>query len=631
MPKFTFRKQNWHSLLFCSRQFVVGVVLILPFLSAAQPSPPTGLTAEGYDSHIELTWDQNAEPNLTGYNIYRSENGGNFNLLKFVGKLEQSTIDFIGEHDRAFDYKITAKNSAGEESGFSGLVQAATFEMSDEELLTMVQQYTFRYFWDFAHPVSGMARERNSTSIVTTGGTGFGVMAILVGIERGFITHGEGVERLLKMVDFLQTAERFHGVFPHWMNGATGEVVPFSQFDNGGDLVETAFLVQGLLTARECLSGNSPEEIDLRDKITQIWETVEWNWYRKGVQNVLYWHWSPNFGWQINLPIRGFNEAQIIYVLAIASPTFPVPVNLYHDGWAGGNYSNGNTYYGYPLEVGPNKGGPLFFAHYSYLGFDPRFKKDSYANYFNRNVAHSLINRAYCIDNPENHEGYSGACWGLTASDDPWGYLAHEPTASRDNGTITPTAALSSMPYTPVQSMAALKHFYRNLGADLWGEYGFYDAFNQDQNWTASSYLAIDQGPIIDMIENYRTGLLWNCFMANPEITEALDNIGFVTDSTLITDINELVLDKAGLHIYPNPASGLLTIEATLSLPSEKVKLELMDLAGHKLKAVFLNQILENGKLGFQLDTANLDNGMYLLRLQTPQGTAIRKVLVNNP
>ncbi|HFA48156.1 MAG TPA: T9SS type A sorting domain-containing protein [Bacteroidetes bacterium] len=628
MPKLLKQAPDSFPLPIFSPVLAVGLVLLFAFSLAAQPAPPTNLSADGYDSHIELHWNKNAEPGLSGYRIYRSENGGGFEFLKFVGKLNDSAIDFIGEHDRAFEYKITAKNNSGEESGFSNLAQAATFEMTDAELLTMVQQYTFRYFWDFAHPVSGMARERNSTSTVTSGGSGFGIMAILVGIERGFITREEGVGRLLKIVNFLETADRFHGAWPHWMNGATGAVIPFSEFDDGGDLVETAFLVQGLLTARECISGNAANEVSLREKITQLWETVEWNWYRKGVQNVLFWHWSPNFGWQINHEVRGFNEAQVVYILAIASPTFALPTNLYHDGWAGGSYTNGGTFFGYPLEVGPNRGGPLFFEHYSYLGFDPRYKKDAYANYFNNAVYHTLINRAYCIENPENHDGYSSNSWGLTASDDPFGYLAHEPTPARDNGTIAPTAALSSMPYTPGQSIAALKHFYREMGGQLWGKYGFYDAFNLDENWFASSYLAIDQGPIIGMIENYRTGLLWDCFMANPEIQNALDEIGFETDSTFVTGIDEMVLENMDIHLFPNPATDILTIELAFFKNSENVKMELLDLTGRKLKDVFFIKKTVTGKHDFQMDTATLDCGLYLLRLTTPGGVAVKKALI---
>ncbi|MEQ8687732.1 MAG: glucoamylase family protein [Imperialibacter sp.] len=403
-------------------------------------------------------------------------------------------------------------------------------EISDEALLTLIQQKTFRYFYDDAHPASGMARERNSSgSTVTTGGTGFGLMAIIAGIERGFITRQQGIDHFAKVIGFLETADRFHGVWPHWLNGDTGAVQPFSAKDNGGDLVETSFLIQGLLTVRQYLNASNAAEADLVSRINTMWEEVEWDWHTKGGEKVLYWHWSPNFGWEMNHQIRGYNEALITYFLAAASPTHAVSADVYHNGWAGnGSIKNGRTFYDIELPLGYDYGGPLFFAHYSFLGLDPTGLSDTYGDYWAQNVAHSRINQAYCVANPKDFVGYSDQCWGLTASDNQNGYSAHSPT--NDLGVITPTAALSSFPYTPVESMKALKFFYYTLGDKLLGENGFYDAFNITQGWTANSYLAIDQGPIVVMIENYRTGLLWDLFMSAPEVQPGLDKLGFTSE-----------------------------------------------------------------------------------------------------
>lgn len=400
-------------------------------------------------------------------------------------------------------------------------------EISDEELLTLIQRQTFKYFWDFGHPVSGLARERNTSGqLVTSGGSGFGLMAMIVAVERGFITREEALDRWETIFNFLAEADRFHGAWSHWLNGTTGEVIPFSEFDDGGDLVETAFLVQGMITVRQYLNGSNGREKDMIDLIDELWHGVEWDWYRRGGQNVLYWHWSPEHEWRINLPIRGHNETQIIYTLAAASPTHSIPVEVYEEGYArSGNMQNGNTFYGYELPLGQDRGGPLFFTHYSYLGMDPRNLEGPYANYWEQNVNHTLINRAHCIDNPGNFAGYSDGCWGLTASDGNNGYSAHSP--NNDRGVITPTAAISSIPFTPEESLKAIRHFYYYLGDRLWGEYGFYDAFNPSENWVASSFLAIDQGPIICMIENYRTGLLWDLYMSAPEVQEGLDKLGF--------------------------------------------------------------------------------------------------------
>jgi hypothetical protein len=403
-------------------------------------------------------------------------------------------------------------------------------EISDEQLLHKIQEATFGYFWDFAHPVSGMARERNTSGdVVTTGGSGFGLKAIVVGIHRGFISRSEGIERLQKIVDFLESADRFHGVWPHWMNGATGETIAFSTYDDGGDLVETAFMAQGLITVREFLDENILIENNLIDSINDLLHTIEWDWYTRGGQNVLYWHWSENHGWQMNMSVRGYNEALIVYVLAASSDNYGIDPVVYHEGWArSGNIINGNSYYGITLPLGFDYGGPLFFSHYSFLGLDPRNLTDSYADYWQQNRNHTLINREHSIVNPNNFVGYSSDSWGLTASDNFEGYLAHEPT--RDNGTITPTAAISSIPYTPEESMEAIRHFYYVLGDKLWGEYGFHDAFNATEGWWADSYLAIDQGPIIIMIENHRSGLLWNLFMEAPEVQPALEKLGFTSE-----------------------------------------------------------------------------------------------------
>lgn len=402
--------------------------------------------------------------------------------------------------------------------------------LTDDQLLDLVEKQTFRYFWDFGHPISGMARERSNRSfdygdeVVTTGGTGFGVMATIVASERKFITREQAAARTRKIVDFLWKADMFHGAFPHWMNGATGKVIRFSPKDDGADIVETSFLFQGLLTARQYYTADNAVESDIRNKILWMWEGIEWNWFTQQ-QNVLYWHWSPNNGWSMNHQLKGWNECFITYVLAASSPKFAINKRVYDEGWANSNtFFNGKKYFGITLPLGFDFGGPLFFTHYSFLGLDPNGLKDQYADYFEQNKSHTLINRAYCVENPKHYKGYGENTWGLTASDSWQGYAAHSPT--EDLGVISPTAALSAFPYTPEYSMKALKHFYFDLGDKIWGEYGFVDGFSEAHNWYAKSYLSIDQGPEICMIENYRTGLLWKLFMSSPDVKRGLNKLG---------------------------------------------------------------------------------------------------------
>jgi hypothetical protein len=404
--------------------------------------------------------------------------------------------------------------------------------LPDSALLELVQKQTFRYFWDFAHPVSGLARERSNVAyeygneVVTIGGTGFGVMAIVVATNRKWITREQAVDRLLKMVSFLGRANSYHGIFPHWLNGETGVTIPFSRKDDGADLVETSYLFEGLLCARQYFNADNPKEEELRNRINWLWNEAEWDWHTRGGMDLLYWHWSPNNGWAMNFEIRGWNECLITYVMAASSPRYPIKASVYHNCWAQSNhFFNGKEYYGIKAPLGFEYVGPLFFAHYSFLGLDPHGLKDQYADYWVQNVNHTLINYRHCVENPKKFKGYGANCWGLTASDTYDGYNAHSP--DNDFGTISPTAALSSFPYSPEYSMHALRHFYYEMGDKLWGEYGFIDAFNESKNWYAGSFLAIDQGPIIGMIENYRTGLLWKLFMSCPEVQNGLKTLGF--------------------------------------------------------------------------------------------------------
>lgn len=413
--------------------------------------------------------------------------------------------------------------------------------LSDEEIMDLTQRETFKYFWDFANSDSGAAKERYHPSdpslgqnVVTSGGTGFGLMAILVGIERGYVTKAEGIARLNKILDFLGRANRFHGAWSHWIDGSSANVIPFSPTDNGGDLVETAFLVQGLICVKEYFKNGSAEEKTLSNLADTLWKGVEWDWYTQG-QDALYWHWSPNFGFEINLMLRGYNEAMIAYILAAASPNHSISKAVYDKGWANdGAIKSASTQYGFPLILkhsgASNLGGPLFFSHYSFLGLNPKNLTDQYGNYWDLAVNHTKINRQYCIDNPKNFIDYGEDLWGLTASysrnaDGTIGYSAHSP--SNDLGVISPTAAISSIPYTPAESLKVMHYLYQKKD-DVLGVAGFYDALSPHNNfWVADAYLAIDQGPQIIMIENHRTGLLWNLFMQNEDVKKGLDKLGF--------------------------------------------------------------------------------------------------------
>lgn len=513
---------------------------------------PNNVRAVGYDRHVEVRWDPVNSPRLGRYVIYRALAGKPFEPIGIQLPGTNRYEDFIGAPGLTAEYKVAASDWRYRMSMLSSVATGSTREFNDEELLTMLQEACFRYYWEGADPESGMTRENipGDDRIVATGASGMGIAALVVGVARGFVTRAQGVERMTKIVSFLEHAQRHHGAWSHFMNGSTGKTMPvFGMFDNGGDVVETSFLMEGLLAARQYFHGDSQAERDLYRRISQLWETVEWDWYR-GPQpgDFLYWHWSVQWGWQIQHPLIGFNEVLITYLLAIASPTHGVPAQMYYSGWAGqsqraigyregwsgstdgDHYGNGHSYYGIKLDVGVGSGGPLFFTHYSFFGFDPHRLHDRFtSSYFDNNRNLALINRAYCIANPKHFEGYGADAWGLTASDGPEGYAASAPDQNNDHGTLAPTGALASFAYTPEASLAALKHYYRDLGANLWDVYGLRDAYNPGQNWISPIYMGLNQAPIVVMIENQRTGLVWKNFMSNPEIDTMLRQLDAIT------------------------------------------------------------------------------------------------------
>ncbi len=404
--------------------------------------------------------------------------------------------------------------------------------LRDGPLLDAIQRQTFRYFWDGGHAVSGLAADRLTPPgeaidhKMSSGGSGFGVMALIVAVERKWVTREAALERLERMLEMLARARTYHGSYPHFLNGSNGETITFWRKDDAGDLVETSLLIQGLLCARQYFARKTPQEDRVRQRITMIWEDVEWSWFTRDGRPTLFWHWSPYNGWAMNHEIHGWNECLITYVLAASSPHYAIDPQVYHRGFASGRgFLNGRSYYDITLPLGMPYGGPLFIAHYSFCGLDPRGLKDRYADYWEQNVRHVAINRAYCIDNPGKHAGYGESCWGLTASEGPKGYNAHAP--DRDDGTIAPTAALASMPYAPREVLEVARHLLATYGDKVWGRYGFVDAFNPGRDWYADMFLAMDQGPIVAMIENHRTGLLWKLFMSIPEVRAGLRKLDF--------------------------------------------------------------------------------------------------------
>ncbi len=619
------------------KKIILFIILVTGNLSAqTQPAKPTGFKGIGYELHIDLIWSANTETTITTYKIYKWDDASSsYVSYALVPKTLTYQSIWIGETGLTFKFKLSAVDQSGLESPLSDSVVVTTHTMTDDEFLDMVQRATFRYFWDYGDPNSGLARERYDGGrdlTNTIGGSGFGVMAIVVGIERNFITRGEGIQRMLRILNFLaNTAQKFYGAFPHWLNGSNGQVVKFGVQD-GGDIVETSFMIEGLLVAKQYFNRNTIDEKQIVSLIDQIYNGIDWNFYKNN-STTLKWNWSPTMGFNFGdaIAVRGWNETLITYLVAIAAPGNAIQADLYAQGWAdNGSIVNGSIMYGRKIYVGSSYGGPLFFSHYSFMGFDPRGLKDSFGtNYFLQGRNATLVHREYAIRGL-GFPNYNANVWGLTASYDIPGveYNSHAPNEF-DDGTIAPTASLSSMPYTPTESIAAMKYLYRTYKDKLWGRFGFYDAFNTTYSsksgntwnrgeWFSNGYLAIDEGPIINMIENYRSQLLWNLFMSNPEIQSALDRMGFVRDLTSVKNASKLPDDFVLNGNYPNPFNSGTVINFIVP-KTERVSVVVYNLLGQKIKSLFDEEALPGEKSvswnGNNESGDSVSSGVYIYRI----------------
>jgi hypothetical protein len=577
---------------------------LVTYKSIGQIPAITDFTANAYDSHAELNWTFPMED--LSYRIFASFDDGQ--TYEVRGETNANYyLDFVpsSEKNSTVLYHLIAFVIDNESQAVDA--SATLNDFTDDELLDMYQRYSFRYFWEGAHQSSGMALERTNGGNTTaaSGATGMGLMAMIIAHEREYKDKEEIKDRIIHILDFLETCDRHHGAWSHWYYADTKQTQPFSTKDDGGDLVETSYVASALVALRNYFSGSDDKSVQIREKSSLLLNGIEWDWYRQGGQNVLYWHWSPNYGFQINMQLKGWNEALITYIMAASSPTYTVPNTVYDNGWASnGGMVNERTYYSYKINLSPDYGGALFWIHYSFLGLNPKGLKDQYADYWTETVNTARIHYAYAVSNPKGHTNYGSKCWGLTASDDPYGYTAHQPMYN-DNGTISPTAALASMPYTPEESIRALKYFYQERGKDLFGIYGPYDAFNDNLSWVQESYIGIDQGPIVVMIENYRTGLIWNNVMKDPDIQAGLNKLGFTYET--ISSINDMDLQNS-FRIYPNPANDLINIDIESINIQENYEFELYTLDGKLILSKPFNSFHSNSSI----ELPKLNNGIYL-------------------
>lgn len=518
------------------RTLVVQILLLAATVHTALAiAPPTGLVSRTGDRSIVLHWDKNSESNLSGYRVYRSlSSGGPFIAQSPTTLTSQGFCDLSASvvNGQTNFYQVTALTTTAQESLPSATLAAVphTFA-SDDEFLDYVQQTSFDYFWYLANPTNGMVADRSTpTSPCSIAAVGFGLTCIGIGIDHGWISRTQGVARVLTTLNtFLNGPQGtnasgtigYKGWFYHFLDMNTALRSPASELSS----IDTALLLAGILHAKQYFDGTNTDEISIRTKADAIFNRVDWNWMAQGT-NVISMGWFPSGSFIANNWI-GYNEGMILYILGLGAATNPLPASAWSRWTSGYAWA---TNYGQAFVTFP----PLFGHQYSHCWIDFRHNADAYMNsknstYFQNSRRATLAQRSYCIANPLNRVGYSSNVWGLTACDGPSGYGTHgAPPAENDDGTIAPTAAGGSMAFAPEYALPALRHFYTQFRFRIWTAYGFRDAFNLGAQWYASDTLGIDQGPIVVMIENYRTQRVWRRFMQNEEVQRGLQRAGFV-------------------------------------------------------------------------------------------------------
>lgn len=503
------------------------------------------------------------------------------------------------------------------------------YAINDEELLDSLQHSAFRFFWYEANPTNGLIKDRNTSwSPSSIASVGFGLSAICIGVDRGWVTREAAKDRVLTTLKtFWQKPQGsaasgtigYKGFFYHFIDMNTATRTWNSELSS----IDTGLLLAGILDAQQYFVGTDSIETLIRAYADSIYRRVDWNWMRNFSPGIMM-EWKPETQFGTMGYWIGYNEAMILYILALGSPTKPVPATAWQ-AWTSGY--TWETYYGYSYIPFA----PLFGHQYSHCWIDFRDIRDAYMqwrgiDYFENSRRATLAQRAYCIDNPGNFAGYSDSIWGLTASDGPNGYAARgAPPPFNDDGTITPTAALSSIPFTPEQSLAVAHKLYNTYRSQLWTKYGFRDAFNLNVNWWGPDVIGIDQGPIIVMIENYLTQSVWKRFMKNPYVRVGLQRSGFEP----VTDVSEPSVSISEFKLfqnYPNPFNPNTSIR--YCLPERGyVSIKIFNLLGQEI-ATLIDGIQDAGNKSVAWNAAKFPSGLYIYRLSTNEGIQMKRMLL---
>jgi hypothetical protein len=486
-------------------------------------------------------------------------------------------------------------------------------------LLDTVQHASFLYFWSEANPANGLIKDRSTSgSPASIAAVGFGLSSICVGIDRGWVSREAGRDRVRTTLQTFWTEPQgsgangfigYKGLFYHFLDMTTAVRTWSCELST----IDTALLFAGILDARQYFTGSDPVETEIRALADSIYYRADWEFMRNGAQGI-YMGWKPGTGYSGYGLWQGYNEAMILYLLALGSPTHPVPTSTWNYWMSGYQWT---TQYGQTYVIFP----PLFGHQYSHCWVDFRYRQDAFGRarnitYFENSRRATLAQRAYASANPGGWVGYSDSLWGLTASDVKGGYKARgAPPAQNDDGTITPTAPISSIAFAPDEVIPVVRNMFQNYPL-LWGPYGFRDAFNLSvvPAWYDTDYLGIDQGPIVLMIENYLTGSVWNRFMLNPDIQTGLTRAGF-TSLLDVGDPSGPARQELLAWSQPNPFTRSTTVRFRLAVAGP-VKLGVYDLAG-RLMSRLLDGTRPAGEHAVVWQPGSVPSGVYYVRLES--------------
>jgi hypothetical protein len=614
----------------------VRIVALQSTPDTTLPPAPSQVVWRAGDRSVVLHWDHTLGISIAGYNVYRSLSpSGPFQKSNGSVLSSPSFADLDVTNGTTYAYIVKGVNLSAQEGPSSATVQVTPHPfVDDNEFLDYCAQTAIDFSWYEANPLNGLIKDGSASwSAASIASTGFGLTSLCVGIDRGWITRENGRNRTLTTLKTFWHQPQgpaasgiigYKGWFYHWLDMTTGVRTWNSELSS----IDTGLLLAGILDAKAYFQGADSVESLIRALADSIYRRVDWPWMANG-DTSLTMGYFPESGF-LGVRWRGYNEASILYILALGAESHPMPPSLWNY-WVGG-YS-WQSYYGYDFVNFP----PLFGHQYSQCWIDCRNIQDPYMTakgitYFVNSRRATLAQRDYCIANPGGFPGYGPTLWGLTACDGPGtpGYFAYmargAPPGTSDDGTIAPTAAGGSIAFAPEVVVPTLRNMYDTYRASIWTPYGFRDAFNLKADWWGPHVLGIDQIIFAIMIENYRTQSVWNRFKTLPEIQRGLQRAGFTEIPAEVRHGTEGPPTWMLEQNYPNPFNPSTQIRYALARPGA-VSIAVYNVLGERV-ALLVNEIQSAGTHVCTFDAHALPSGTYFVALRSGGFAQARAMLL---